>query len=139
MRILPVLLLPFLVACTSPDPNEIARCPSGPPEGVSVPALPADLPPGDAARGATLYADLCVRCHAPKTADRESSMFRSYPRLDCPGYAEEVGPAWLHAVVADGGEVYGLDKLMKPFSDQLTPAQLADVVAFLQQESSTAP
>ena len=131
---LPTLLLLGLVAmaCVGPsDPNALAPCPS-PPEPSVLARLEGDAGPrgGDPSRGTELFAAQCARCHAPRVAERESRLFRKYPRLDCPTTAAS-SPAYLHLAIAEGGVAIQRDELMKPFAEQLSPEEIADLVAYL--------
>jgi len=126
-----VLFISFgFAACASaPAPDAIAPCPT---EARDAYDLDSDVPAGDPANGAVLFARECARCHSRLVAERGSSLFRDYPRLDCLDFQEKVSDAYLHRVVSEGGPSVGLDKLMKPFAETLSSSEIADLVAYLR-------
>jgi mono/diheme cytochrome c family protein len=124
--------LVLLSACAgAPDPTALAPCPP-PPDANVLAALDGQVGPsdGDAARGSEVFAAECARCHAARIVERDSRLFHDYPRLDCPATAASP-PAYLELAIAEGGLAIGRDKLMKPFAETLSSAQIADVVAYL--------
>jgi len=125
--------LVLLSACAgAPDPTALAPCPL-PPDASVLATLEGQAGPseGDAARGSDVFAAECARCHAARIVERDSPrLFRDYPRLDCPATAA-TSPAYLQLAIAEGGPAIGRDKLMKPFAEKLSTAQIADVVAYL--------
>lgn len=126
------LLLLALNCAGAPDPQALAPC--APPADASVLAAlsgNAGPPGGDAARGAEVFATTCARCHAPRLIDRDSRLFHGYPRLDC-AITTEASPAYLELAIAGGGIAIQRNELMKPFADQLSSEQIADLVAYLQ-------
>jgi len=92
-------------------------------------ALPAG---GEAARGATLFAAECAKCHSPLVLERASRLFRGYPRLDCAGFLSAASDAYLAEVILHGGEAVGLDDAMKPFAGRLGSRDVADLIAYLR-------
>lgn len=141
--VLPSLILLVhlgVLACATPDPDELGRCPSGPPPEVAVAnGTPSEVPADVAARGLALFEEHCAKCHSTHTVDRSSSLFRGYPRLDCPAYQRRASTAYLTRVISEGGLPVGLDEAMKPFAEVLSPDQIADVVAYLQRAPSPGP
>ena len=67
-------------------------------------------------------------------ADRGSRVYRGYPRLDCADWLASVSDAYLATVILRGGEPFGLETVMKPFEEELSPQQVADAVAFVRGE-----
>lgn len=126
------LFLLLLLACAGPPPDEIASCPAGPGPEVRVAEVPRLPAAGVAARGAPLFEAECARCHAPRVAERDSRLFRGYPRLDCATYLERASDAYLTTVISAGGPAVGLDAAMKPFGERLSPVEIADLVAYLR-------
>jgi len=128
------LLVGTAVACAGPvDPDTLAPCADASRRLPTVEvAAPPTLPAGDANAGEAVFAEHCARCHTPRVAERDSRLFRDYPRLDCDSYLEAAGPGRMLAVILDGGEVYGLNKLMKPFRGVLSAEELADLLAYLR-------
>lgn len=119
-------------------------CATGPAEGpAACPApetsprpeqliMPPGLVDGDPARGEALFTAWCTRCHSSDVADRESRMFRGYPRLDCGEWVATVSDVYLFRIISEGGEAFGKQAVMKPFSDELSPAEISDLVAYLR-------
>lgn len=125
--------LGLAIACASGPSAGPAACPVGqstplPPEL----AASTGLVDGDAERGARLFAEHCTRCHSPDVADRESRLFRGYPRLDCGDWVAGVGDIYLYQVISEGGAALGKQAVMKPFADQLTTEEISDLVAYLR-------
>lgn len=130
--VLRLALVPLALACAGPpDPEALAPC--APPAEASVLAtLSGNAGPqgGVATRGAEVFATTCARCHAPRLIERDSRLFHGYPRLDC-AITAEAAPAYLELAIAGGGIAIGRNELMKPFADQLSSDQIADLVAYL--------
>lgn len=123
------LLALLALGCLGPSSGP-AICPESPaPQEHSA---PAGLVPGDAGRGASLFAANCARCHSPDIADRESRVFRRYPRLDCSEWLAGASDAYLYRIIAGGGVPFGKEERMKPFADQLSAAEISDLVAYLR-------
>lgn len=95
-------------------------------------SAPARVAERDVPRGGMLWARECARCHARLVFERDSRLFRNYPRLDCPDFLANVSDRYLQTVISKGGEAVGLEKTMKPFEDKLSPDEIADLVAFIR-------
>lgn len=120
-----------MISCAgTPAPDAIASCPSE--LGTHADLEPSAEPIGEPARGAPLFAAECAKCHSRHIIDRSSSLFRGYPRLDCASYHANVTDGYLHRVISEGGPAVGLDSVMKPFGEQLSDQQIADLVAYLR-------
>jgi mono/diheme cytochrome c family protein len=125
-------MLPLLLSCAGASPTQLAGCPIGPVRGAPFAAAVPIPAGGDAARGGRLFEAECSKCHAPRIAERGSRLFRAYPRLDCAAYLERADDGYLGTVISAGGAAVGLDDAMKPFGQRLTPAGIADLVAYLR-------
>ncbi len=94
--------------------------------------LADDLPDGDAARGASTWADACRSCHgAPSTgAGRLASYVTRVPDETILEHGNDARIRTIEKV--RNGQFYGAGGEMPPFSmERLSDAQLADVLAFL--------
>ena len=128
-----VALCLCLAACAgSPPPDSLGRCASGATQAVTLHEVPMEA--GDASQGAQLFAASCAKCHAQLVSERSSRLFRGYPRLDCDAYLDRASDAYLWKAIASGGSSVGLDEAMKPFDSQLTPGQIADLIAYLRSQ-----
>ena len=133
--------LALLVACGTREP-EAAVCASPPSAellataGELVPQARVDaaLSAASVARGATLYAAECARCHAPMVpAGRE------YPRLDCAPFQTAATDHYLFAVVSEGGKPFGKRGVMRAFSADYDDAALGDLIVFLRSIATDLP
>jgi mono/diheme cytochrome c family protein len=128
------------VACAgSPDSSALGPCPTGDrpsPDAGESGASDSDtgsVLERDVAQGGMLWERECASCHARLVFERDSRLFRKYPRLDCPDFLEGVSDGYLHTVIAKGGESVGLDAAMKPFGDKLSSDEIDDLVAFIRR------
>ena len=134
------------LACAgSPAPDTLAICATGErpiPDVVTDgdPELESQLgrsTQSDAANGGLLFAQECTKCHAPRVIERDSRLFRGYPRLDCSEYLAKVSDGYLHTVIEKGGEAVGLASAMKPFEGKLSADEIADLIAFIRSAEQT--
>ena len=56
---------------------------------------------------------------------------RRNPRLNCDSFREAATPDYLFAIIADGGEAIGKKRTMRPFSGELSDAEIVDVIAYI--------
>ena len=130
----PLALVALLgLACASGPASGPASCPpSGDGPRPETLLFPTGLVPGDPSRGEALFTTWCTRCHSLDVADRESRVFRSYPRLDCAEWAAGASDVYLYRIIAEGGEAFGKKAVMKPFADRLSGQEISDLVAYLR-------
>jgi hypothetical protein len=95
-------MLPLLLSCAGASPTQLAGCPIGPVRGAPFAAAVPIPAGGDAARGGRLFEAECA------------------------------DDGYLGTVISAGGAAVGLDDAMKPFGQRLTPAGIADLVAYLR-------
>jgi mono/diheme cytochrome c family protein len=121
-----------VAGCGSTPESGPAVCPPPPDASVLARVASRSVPPGDASTGAALFARECARCHSSDVSERGSRLFRGYPRLDCTDYLAQVPAPYLYEAISAGGPAVGRRDVMKPFSDRLSPQEIADLVAFLR-------
>jgi mono/diheme cytochrome c family protein len=125
-----VAMLASLVACASAPPvAQRAECPARGPRTASESPMPAHA---DAQRGAQLFAHGCASCHASAVEQRAPTAPANAPRLDCGEWLAETSDAALYEAINRGPGGYGHGPL-PPLGEQLTPSQIADLVAYLRQ------
>ena len=87
--------------------------------------------------GEAIYQAGCAGCHGPngEGASQTSTMFdrpSTFPDFtDCSGTTPELDVDW-RAAITHGGHGRGFSPIMPSFSDELTPQQVAAVVAYLR-------
>ncbi len=125
------------VACAGPaDPEAEAPCAAVP--SAEMLAVLSSLGPridptgGDAGRGGALFAEHCTRCHSTRVGERDSRFFADYPRLDCPAYLDAISDDYLTAVIQYGSEPFGKNAVMVAWGEQLSDAEIADLLAHLR-------
>ena len=91
--------------------------------------------------GLKVYSEYCSRCHGTHADGRGRStplyvkMKAAHPsnfQLKLYSYRPK---QYLANIVRDGGEKHSMSKYMPPFGDELTTAQISDVVYFIQKVS----
>ena len=120
-----------LAGCGGTPETGTARCPT-PPDPAVLAAQDGGAPSGRAEAGAATFQRECTRCHSVNLAERDSRLFRDYPRLDCADYLAVVTDRYLFTAIAEGGPAIGRDKAMKPFAEKLAEQEIADLVAYLR-------
>ena len=91
--------------------------------------------------GLKVYSEYCSRCHGTHADGKGRStplyvkMKEAHPsnfQLKLYSYRPK---QYLANIVRDGGEKHSMSKYMPPFGDELTTAQISDVVYFIQKVS----
>lgn len=113
----------------------LAACNAQPPSAISI----AELPEGDPVRGAAVYSEdsqpLCTSCHIEEAtgaptlenyAQEAGSRVEGQSAYEYTFYA--IAEPWQH--IAEG---YG-DAMPYSYDDDLSPQQIADLIAYLLQE-----
>lgn len=127
-----LLVLAFALGCASPPlVPTAARCPVPGPRPAAEARVAAH---GDAARGERLFGDTCQGCHAPAAPLRSPEAPADAPRLDCPEWLAEVSDAYLYDAINRGPGRYGHGG-QAPLGEQLTPADVSDLVAYLRSQA----
>ncbi len=133
-RSMAALAIALAAACASaPPPPQPVECPAPAPR--AAPELAFDLA-GDAQRGATVFERECNRCHASEPAQRALGTPASTPRLDCADWIAATSDAYLYDAINRGPGAWGHGPV-PPLGERLTPAQIADLVAYLRSLSPT--
>jgi hypothetical protein len=84
----------LVLGCAGAGPGDgRAVCAAGPRSASASESLGPVADDGNAARGASLFAAQCSKCHSPQVVDRSSRLFRGYPRLDCANYLDAASDA----------------------------------------------
>jgi mono/diheme cytochrome c family protein len=127
-RITAALAAVLAVACASAPPEELrAECPAPGPRAAPRSAFAGA---GDAKNGEFLFGAVCLHCHAGASPQRKPEA-GSAPRLDCPDWLAATSDAFLYDAINRGPGSYGHGPL-PPLGERLTPAQIADLVAYLR-------
>src|SRR5206468_4601514 len=129
-RITAALAAVLAVACASAPPEELrAECPAPGPRAAPRSAF-AGAGAGDAKNGEFLFGAVCLHCHAGASPQRKPEA-GSAPRLDCPDWLAATSDGFLYDAINRGPGSYGHGPL-PPLGARLTPAQIADLVAYLR-------
>jgi thiosulfate dehydrogenase len=118
----------------------VSITPEGSPEtptAVTIPESIAPIAPGDAVRGAKLYADACATCHGTAHTGA-GNLILPEPFIlpeDTAEYAELFPGVSVGLLVVEKvrhGRFFGIGGVMAPFSlERLSDAELGDILAFL--------
>jgi len=106
----------------------------------TVPPSIADIAPGDATRGADLYAHACETCHGAKhTGTGRLGLASLLPDDTFTAHLMQYGPACTREIFIEKirhGSFLGYAGTMPPFSTEvLSDAQIADILAYLEVPS----
>lgn len=117
------------VACaSSPAVAPRSECPAPGPRTAPRSVVAA---PGDAQRGALAFTRRCAGCHASAPEQRAPDTPVNAPRLDCADWLAATSDAYLYDAINRGPGAYGHGG-RAPLGEQLTPAEIADLVAYLR-------
>jgi len=121
--------LALACACASAPPAlPRAECPA---PGLRSAPPPAFAISGDAQRGAASFARRCAGCHAAAPEQRTPDTPANSPRLDCGEWLAATSDEYLYDAINRGPGAYGHGGL-PPLGEQIRPAEIADLVAYLR-------
>src|SRR5262245_8684141 len=116
------------LACASAPPAPPrAECPTPGPRSAPAPAFAIA---GDAQRGAASFARRCGDCHASAPEQRAPGAPANAPRLDCAEWLAATSDEYLYDAINRGPGSFGHGD-QPPLGEQLPPAEIADLVAYL--------
>ena len=128
-RCVTALVLALALACASaPAPPPRAECPAPGPRSEPQRAFTIA---GDAQRGETSFARRCADCHAATPEQRTPGAPANAPRLDCPEWIAATSDEYLYDAINRGPGSFGHGG-QPPLGEQLPPAEIADLVAYLR-------
>ena len=117
------------LACASaPPPPPLPECPA---TGLRSAPVPAFAIAGDAPRGAVSFARRCADCHAAAPDQREPGAPTNAPRLDCAEWLAATSDGYLYEAINRGPGKFGHGG-QPPLGEQIPPAEIADLVAYLR-------
>ena len=117
------------LACASaPSAPPRAECPAPGPRSAPPPAFAIA---GDAQRGAASFARRCGDCHAAAPGQRTPGAPANAPRLDCAEWLAATSDEYLYDAINRGPGSFGHGD-QPPLGEQLPPAEIADLVAYLR-------
>ena len=90
---------------------------------------------GDSAKGKTIFTKSCSGCHGEsgKGDGTASAALNPKPKdLSDKAYNAKLESSYLHDVIAKGGVAVGKAPMMPPFSSQLKPQDIDDVIAYIR-------
>ncbi len=128
----------MLLACSdgSEPPGPLhPTTPAVPPEAPPAPEQPPGPGKGDASRGETQYAALCVSCHGRGGGGDgpiAASLDPKPARHDDGHYMNGLSDEHLFAVIQRGGAAVGKSQLMGAWGGILDDQQIRDVIAYIR-------
>ncbi|MFQ5930248.1 MAG: c-type cytochrome, partial [Acidobacteriota bacterium] len=95
----------------------------------------------DPAAGAKIAKEQCAKCHG-ETGKGDGEILQKFKKMgvvvtDPVAWNDRAGMSeWtdeqLVQIIKEGGKAVGKDKMMPPWGDQLSEAQIADLVAYIR-------
>jgi mono/diheme cytochrome c family protein len=114
----------------------LADSPSPGPSGANTASGTTTLP-GDANKGATLYAQNCTVCHGAGLEGGIGAVLNPIEKL--PGVTDPLDPAFIVGVITNGRTDGGRVMPAKGGNPQLTDQDVRDLAAFIIQQNRTGP
>jgi mono/diheme cytochrome c family protein len=88
--------------------------------------------PDASARGASIYQRYCALCHgADGTGHGRAARLHVPPPVDLT--RSQVNDAYRELIIRKGSQAIGRSAGMPPWSDELTDAQIRDLIGYLRQ------
>jgi mono/diheme cytochrome c family protein len=95
---------------------------------------------GDAAAGATIFADRCARCHGPAAKGDGPDLAKLHPTSSPADWTRSVVmKKWsdeeILAIITKGGKAVDSSPIMPPFGGKLSDAQIQDLLSFIRSRA----